>query len=168
MTCWSLEFSVAQWLEHPTSIWKIDVVDSNPILNSYIWAFKRFQNGRKPTLWLHAILASLFGWGSRHRDDLMLGNKSRLDEIVQPGKLRRCPVHIISTSVFDLVIKHLIYYFKFLNRYQAILFLDIVVTIKTNTPKKKKKKKHENINCTSKQRWLHANLPLPSSLMERW
>ena len=41
----------------------------------------------------------------------MLGNKSRLDEIVQSGKLGHCPVHIISTSVFDFVIKHLIYNF---------------------------------------------------------
>ena len=41
----------------------------------------------------------------------MLENKSRLDEIVQPGKLGRCSVHIISTSVFDFVIKRLIYYF---------------------------------------------------------
>ena len=73
----------------------------------------------------------------------MLGNKSRLDEIVQPGKLRRCPVHIISTSVFDLVIKHLIYYFKFLNRYQAILFLDIVVNKNKHTKKEEKKKTRE-------------------------
>ena len=43
MTCSSLEFSVAQVLEHPTSVWKIDVVDSVPIL-ALLRDFEELEN----------------------------------------------------------------------------------------------------------------------------
>ena len=75
----------------------------------------------------------------------MLGNKSRLDEIVRLGKPGRCPVPLIGTSVFDFVTKQCLLFDILLLVSKSLLSHFVVVRYccynKNKHTKKEKNKK---------------------------